>query len=169
MTDRASRLELLARARSSSDLGLRAGRTGDADLLLASGLSARSLGPLAQALPTLLAGPTTEELEVAVRAVANLARALGRRRGWRLHERTVLEVASTAVRHYCEPACPHCRGTGRAKITSLTITSSRICGHCHGTSQRQAPHRIRQEVQQVVDAMMATERVLVAALARSAG
>ena len=145
-------LERVFSALATSDLGMRLGRVGDADVLAASGLALAEMGPLADAL-----SKVSSHSKVAYRAALVVVHKETRRqnliRNWRLRRSAQVRVAEVALAHYARPACPHCQGRGKMVAEGTPFLSGNICKHCHGTGERPVQRRYHDEITHMIHLM----------------
>lgn len=143
-------LERLASAFGSSDLALRPRGAGDADVLVASGLTALQLGPVASTLIVLHSGHTQGNYRAALVQVQKMVRFRGQKLGWRLNKAAAHRVGELALAHHLHPACPHCKGRGKLAAEGTPYLTANICTHCRGSGERPIQRKHHEQIDEMV-------------------
>lgn len=147
--ERPSLHERLASAFQSSDLSVDSRKRTDADFLAALGFAQQRRGVYGGAV-RLLMSRSQADLKRAAREVTSLTMYLNAKGGWRLAPESCRAVAELAVRHYVDPACPHCHGRGRDVPEGAPYLGANLCKHCGGLGKRPIQKRWRNAIRAVL-------------------
>lgn len=155
MSDGITTLERIARAYSSSDLGMESyerHRIKDVDVLTATGIAAKR-NSLSAAIMAAQAGGGVTALKHARESILGLVRKLSIRRNWRVSESDLVRIAELSLVHHISPACRHCSGLGYHVTPGADSLSSRKCSHCKGTGRHPIQKRHRAHVEVVLGSL----------------
>lgn len=138
--ERTSTTERLGRAIHSSDLAHRSGRTTDVDMvgaLGAAGIHHRHGAAILQMDMTLKPSDVSDAMREALAIVRDVVK----RNRWPMPApKQAREIASQALAHYLNPACPMCSGRGVIYAPQQSVRPCLVCG-----SSGRKPLRSRNE------------------------
>lgn len=151
-------LDRLSPALVSSDLSIAKVR-GDADYVAALGYASMTY-PIASPLIRMYLSGDMASVRDAKLHACDMARKAARRRGIKLKQNEVVDVARAALEYVISKACPRCHGTKYELIPGTSRLGTTPCNACGGDGRRKIPAKNRSLIAEVIARIERIESIL---------